>query len=44
LCADDDDPRLELLGAHLRRLAREVEGRFPEARGVVREGLDERRS
>jgi hypothetical protein len=41
LCADDDDPRLELLGAHLRRLAREVEGRFPEARGVVREGLDD---
>jgi hypothetical protein len=40
LSADDDDPRLELLGAHLRRLGRELEGRFPEARDFIREGLD----
>ncbi len=40
LSAEDDDPRLELLEAHLRRLGRELEGRFPEARGFVREGLD----
>ena len=40
MASDDDDPRLELMQGHLRRLRREVEGRFPEARGVVREGLD----
>ena len=40
LAAADDDARLELLSGHLRRLRREVEGRFPDARGVVREGLD----
>ena len=38
--AVDDDARLELLGAQLRRVKRELESRFPEARGVVREGLD----
>ena len=37
---EDDDPRLELMRAHLRRLRREVEGRFPDARAIVREGLD----
>ena len=36
--ADDDDPRLGLLQAQL--LRREVEARFPDARGVVRVGLD----
>lgn len=40
LAAGDDDPRLELLRGHLRRMKREVETRFPEARSVVREGLD----
>jgi hypothetical protein len=38
--AVDDDARLELLGAQLRRVKRELELRFPEARDVVREGLD----
>ena len=41
LGAEDDDPRLELLSAHLRRLGRELESRFPDARGFVREGLDD---
>ena len=40
IATSDDDPRLELLQGHLRRLKREVEGRFPEARAFVREGLD----
>jgi hypothetical protein len=40
MASEDDDPRLELTQGHLRRLRREVEGRFPEARSVVREGLD----
>jgi hypothetical protein len=40
MAADDDDPRLGLLQAQLRRLRREVEARFPDARGVVRAGLD----
>lgn len=40
IATTDDDPRLELLQGHLRRLKREVEGRFPEARAFVREGLD----
>jgi hypothetical protein len=38
---EDDDPRLELLQRHLRRLHREVEARFPEARRFVRRGLDD---
>jgi hypothetical protein len=42
IAAEDDDPRLELLQAHLRRLRREVEARFPNARRIVRPGLDER--
>lgn len=37
---DDDDPRLDEMFAHLRRLAREIEARFPEARAFVRPGLD----
>ncbi len=40
LMTEDDDPRLELLQAQLRRLRRDVDGRFPEARSVVRIGLD----
>jgi hypothetical protein len=40
MCAEDDDPRLEMMQLQLRRLRREVEGRFPEARSVVRPGLD----
>jgi hypothetical protein len=40
IATNDDDPRLELLQGHLRRLKREMEGRFPEARTFVREGLD----
>jgi hypothetical protein len=40
MAIDDDDARLELLRGQLRRGRREVEARFPEARGVVREGLD----
>lgn len=40
MAADDDDARLALLQGQLRRVKRELEGRFPEARGVVREGLD----
>lgn len=40
LAIGDEDPRFELLCGHLRRLRREVEGRFPGAREVVREGLD----
>jgi hypothetical protein len=40
LSVGDDDPRMELLCGHLRRMRREVEGRYPDARGVVREGLD----
>ena len=39
--ADNQDPRLELLQAQLRRLRRELEGRFPEARRIVRAGLDD---
>jgi hypothetical protein len=38
--AEDDDPRLELLQLQLRRLRREMEGRFPDARGFTRPGLD----
>jgi hypothetical protein len=38
--ACDEDARLGEMQAQLRRLAREVEGRFPEARGQVRPGLD----
>jgi hypothetical protein len=40
LAAGDDDPRLDALQAQLRRLRREVEGRFPSALGFVRPGLD----
>lgn len=37
---EDPDPRLGLMDAQLRRLAKEIDGRFPEARAVVRPGLD----
>jgi hypothetical protein len=37
---EEDDARLAAMSGHLRRLAREVEGRFPEARRFVRPGLD----
>jgi hypothetical protein len=37
---EDDDVRLDEIGAHLRRVARELEGRFPDARSFVRVGLD----
>lgn len=40
MARDDSDTRLESLQGQLRRVKRELEGRFPEARGVVREGLD----
>jgi hypothetical protein len=40
VAAEDDDARVELLQAQLRRLRREVEGRFPDARSFVRIGLD----
>jgi hypothetical protein len=40
MAVGDDDPRLDALHAQLRRLRREVEGRFPSARGFVRPGLD----
>ena len=40
MAVGDDDPRLGALHAQLRRLRREVEGRFPSARGFVRPGLD----
>ena len=40
MAADEDDPRFELLQMQLRRLRRELEGRFPDARGCIRPGLD----
>jgi hypothetical protein len=40
LMTEDEDPRLELLRAQLRRLRREVDGRFPDAKSIVRIGLD----
>ena len=40
LAAEEQDARLELLQAQLRRLRREVDGRFPEARAFARAGLD----
>lgn len=36
----EDDPRLELMQDRLRQLRREVERRFPDARGFIRAGLD----
>ena len=35
---EDDDVRLDDMGAQLRRLARELEARFPDARLYVRRG------
>lgn len=40
MMVEDDDLRLGVMHAQLRRLRREVEARFPAARYVVREGLD----
>jgi hypothetical protein len=40
MARDDEDARLDLLQAHLRRLRKEMEGRFPDARQFVRPGLD----
>lgn len=40
MASGDDDSRLDRMHAHPRRLRREVEGRFPSARGFVRRGLD----
>jgi hypothetical protein len=40
MAANDEDPRLELIAAQLRRVKREAEGRFPMARAFHREGLD----
>lgn len=37
---EDEDVRLDELGAHLRRLARELEARYPDARTFARPGLD----
>jgi hypothetical protein len=37
---DDANPRLAQMEAQLRRLAKEVDGRFPGARAVLRPGLD----
>jgi hypothetical protein len=39
---DDTDPRIDHMRQHLSRLRREVEGRFPAARTLVRPGLDEK--
>jgi len=38
---DDTDPRIEHMRRHLSRLRREVAGRFPAARTLVRPGLDD---
>jgi hypothetical protein len=40
LMTEDEEPRLELLRAQLRRLRREVDSRFPDAKNIVRIGLD----
>jgi hypothetical protein len=40
MMVEDHDPRLGLMHGLLRRLRREVEARFPDARRVVRDGLD----
>ena len=41
LALDDEDPQVGHLRQHLRRVIRELEGRFPSARGTVRPGFDE---
>jgi len=38
---DGGDPRIEHMRRHLSRLRREVQGRFPAARTLVRPGLDD---
>jgi hypothetical protein len=37
---EDDDARLDEMQTHLRRLARELDARFPAAKSLVRPGLD----
>jgi hypothetical protein len=37
---EDEDVRLDEMGARLRRLGRELEARFPDARKFLRKGLD----
>jgi hypothetical protein len=41
MALDDTDPRIEHMRRHLSRLRREVAGRFPAARTLVRPGLDD---
>jgi hypothetical protein len=41
LAQDDEDARLDDMAAQLRRPARELEARFPDARTFVRPGLDD---
>lgn len=41
MALDDVDPRIEHLRRQLARLRREVEGRFPAARTLVRSGFDD---
>jgi hypothetical protein len=41
MALDDPDARLEHMRKHLARLQREIEGRFPAARTLVRPGLDD---
>ena len=41
LALDDEDPRVGHLRQQLRRVVRELEARFPAARGTVRPGFDE---
>ena len=41
MALDDPDPRIEHMRRHLSRLRREVAGRFPAARTLVRPGLDD---
>jgi hypothetical protein len=38
---DDDDPRIAYMRHHLARLRKDVQRRFPAARGLVRPGLDD---
>jgi hypothetical protein len=44
MALDDDDVRIAHLRKYLSRIRREVEGRFPAARKLVRPGLDDCRS
>ena len=44
LSQQDEDARIDDMAAQLRRLAREVEARFPDARTFIRPGLDDQYS